>query len=79
MFDIERFLPLDEHRRRMDTLIRDVRSSERAVSVERIYVPGEIEHERRARRLVEGIPLPVALIDELNTIATTLGVAPIDG
>ena len=46
-------MPLDVFRCYVDTLVRDVRSSDRVEGVERIYVPGEIEHERMAERLRE--------------------------
>ncbi len=75
--DPSRFLALDEFRARVDALVRDVRSSERADGVDRIWLPGEPEHERRLARLEQGIPLPAALVDELNGFARELGVAPL--
>ncbi len=75
--DPARFLPLEEFRARVDALVRDVRSSERAAGVERIWLPGEPEHERRAERLRDGIPLPDALLDELRGFARELAVAPL--
>ena len=72
--DPGRFLPVDEFRARVDTLVRDVRSSERAEGVDRIWLPGEPEHARRLSRLEQGIPLPDALIAELNGFAGELGV-----
>ena len=57
----------------MDQLIRDVHSTERAEGVDRIYVPGEIEHENRAERLAKGIPLPVALVEEISAIGADFG------
>jgi L-2-hydroxycarboxylate dehydrogenase (NAD+) len=73
--DIERFVPLPLFRQYMDTLVRDVRSVERADGVDRIYVPGEIEHLRRADRLRDGIPLDPALVTELEALgAGTLAV-----
>lgn len=72
--DVNRFLPLDEFRRRVDELIRDVRGADRAEGVERIYVPGEIEHERRSHRVEHGIPLSAALVEELSRLGDELGV-----
>jgi LDH2 family malate/lactate/ureidoglycolate dehydrogenase len=71
--DVSRFIPLDRFRSYMDTLIRDVRSCERADGVDRIYVPGEIEHLRRAQRLEDGIPLDDALVSELESLGGPLG------
>jgi LDH2 family malate/lactate/ureidoglycolate dehydrogenase len=73
--DIERFIPLDLFRSHMDTLVRDIRSVERANGVDRIYVPGEIEHLRRAERLRDGVPLDPALVAELEG----LGGHPLSG
>ena len=75
--DLERFCGLDRFREQMDQLIRDVHNTERAEGVERIYVPGEIEHENRADRLVSGIPLPVALVEEISAIGAEIGLAPL--
>jgi LDH2 family malate/lactate/ureidoglycolate dehydrogenase len=71
--DPSRFVPIDEFRRRVDVLVRDVRSVERAEGVDRIYVPGEVEHDRRAVRVRDGIPLPAALVTELDALATEVG------
>jgi LDH2 family malate/lactate/ureidoglycolate dehydrogenase len=75
--DPGRFLPLDEFRGRMDALIRDVRGSEPAVGHERVYVPGELEHLRRAQRLREGIPLAPQLLAELEGFGAQLGLGPL--
>ncbi len=48
--DPDRFGGLDQFRQRTDQLIRDVHESERADGVERILVPGELEHHRRIER-----------------------------
>ena len=68
-----RFIPEATFRQYMDTLIRDIRSGEPARGVERIYVPGEIEHLRRAERLADGIPLDDALVTELESLGMPLG------
>lgn len=73
VLDINRFVPEAVFRGYMDTLIRDVRSSERAEGVERIYMPGEIEHLRMDERLRTGIPLDGALVDELERQGDAVG------
>jgi LDH2 family malate/lactate/ureidoglycolate dehydrogenase len=77
--DIERFMPEARFRADIDTLIRDIRSGERASGVDRIYVPGEIEHLRRADRLRDGIPLDDALVDELESLGSPLGLGALVG
>ena len=71
--DPERFVGRDEFRRRTDQLIADVRASAPAEGTTQILVPGELEHHRRKLRLAEGVPLPSAVVDELNTFAARYG------
>jgi LDH2 family malate/lactate/ureidoglycolate dehydrogenase len=73
VLDITRFVPLELFKSYMDTLIEDIRSGERAEGVDRIYVPGEIEHLRMDERLRDGIPLDDALIAELEKLGGELG------
>lgn len=75
--DVSRFLPLDEFRQRTDTLIRDVRDSEPAQGVERVLVPGEIEHRRWLERSKRGVPLPAALLAELEALGAEFGLGAI--
>jgi LDH2 family malate/lactate/ureidoglycolate dehydrogenase len=74
VLDVSRFLPLDQFRVRVDHLIADVHASELAPGTERIYVPGEIEAERREQRRRDGIPLPNTLVTELEEMAAALRV-----
>lgn len=61
------FMPQSQFMARMAQLREEVVHTPRAPGVERIYLPGELEHERREARLREGIPVhddtPVALRD----------------
>ena len=68
------FMPVDSFKARVDDLIRQMRSSERAPGVERIFVPGEPEHENRARHLAEGIPMMTTVLEDLQALADRLGV-----
>jgi L-2-hydroxycarboxylate dehydrogenase (NAD+) len=61
----------------VDTLVRDIRDSERLPGVERIWLPGEQSHGKRAAHEHEGAPLPVALVEDLDRLATRLGIAPL--
>ncbi|MGW0658270.1 Ldh family oxidoreductase [Streptodolium elevatio] len=76
--DPARFMPLPEFTARVDTLVRDLRSGETAEGVDRILVPGQLEHERRRVREESGIPLPAALRAETNAHAAELGVPGLD-
>ncbi|WP_051570946.1 Ldh family oxidoreductase [Cryptosporangium arvum] len=70
--DPGRFLP--DFRNRVDALIRDVHASRPAAGVPRVLVPGELEHARAAQRRRDGIPLPDALVAELDRYASEVGV-----
>ena len=76
--DPVRFPGGDEFGRRMDTLVRDVWSSEPAEGFAQVSVPGDIERTLRARRVREGIPLSPASVAELGRIAGELGVEPLE-
>ncbi len=71
---IDSFIPVSEFRQRVDEIIDMMHSCPRAAGVERIYVPGEIEHETEQRRKAQGIPLSGALRDELVALGAELGV-----
>jgi LDH2 family malate/lactate/ureidoglycolate dehydrogenase len=64
-------------RAEVDTLIRDLRNSEKMPGHERIWLPGEQSHARRIAYARDGIPLPAALVASLATLAGELGVAPL--
>lgn len=64
-------------KQQVDQLVRDIRSSERLPGVDRIWLPGEQSFEKRHRHANGGIPISAALLDELGTLATELGIAPL--
>jgi LDH2 family malate/lactate/ureidoglycolate dehydrogenase len=72
--DVERYMPLDEFKARMDELIDQLHDCPRAPGVERIYVAGEIEHQLQARRLQEGVPIEENVLGELEQVERELGV-----
>lgn len=61
----------------VDTLVRDLRNSEKMPGHERIWLPGEQSHERRIAYARDGIPIPAALAAALGKLASELGVAPL--
>ncbi len=75
--DVETFMPAEQFRGRMDQLVREVRSQPKRPGVERILIPGEIEHEKIAESLHLGMPLPTAGWIELDRLADRLGVRPL--
>jgi LDH2 family malate/lactate/ureidoglycolate dehydrogenase len=69
------FMPLDEYRARMDTLIDRVRSTPRAEGFDEILVAGEPEARQEARRSIAGIPYPAKDLEPLLEDARKAGVA----
>ncbi len=75
--NIEAFQDLQEFKQGMDTLIRDIRNSQRLPGVDRIRLPGEGTHTARADHEKNGIPMPAALLTALNQLASELKIAPL--
>lgn len=72
--DIGAFQPVDEFKRAMDAMIRDLHNARKAKGHDRIYVAGEIEAETAKERTVNGIPLHKNVVRYLNDISRELGV-----
>ncbi len=75
---VELFMPKERFKARVDELIRQIKNAERAPGVERIFLPGELEQERKAVRLREGIPFWPEAQEELEKICREAGVRPSD-
>jgi LDH2 family malate/lactate/ureidoglycolate dehydrogenase len=73
-FDVGAMMPLDEFRDRVDAIIREVHAAPTAPGVARVFVPGEMEWERRRKALAEGIPLPIELREALRKLGSELEV-----
>jgi LDH2 family malate/lactate/ureidoglycolate dehydrogenase len=74
---VDTFCPLDEFKRQVDAVVREMRESERLTGVERIFVPGEQSAEKMRDRTANGIPMPGHLRASLDACARDLGVAPL--
>ena len=73
--NISAFIDIATFKANVDTLVRDIRASERMPGVQRISVPGERSHETRLARAKNGIPIAPALARNLNQVADELGMA----
>jgi LDH2 family malate/lactate/ureidoglycolate dehydrogenase len=69
------FRPLDEFRRDMDRLARELKDSPKAHGQDRIYVHGEKSFARMEKYREEGIPLDPKVVENLKKIGIELGVA----
>ncbi len=74
---IDTFMPVDEFKRGVDQLIRDIRDSRRLPGIERIWLPGEQSHAKLIDRRANGVPVPKALRESLNAVARDLAIVPL--
>ena len=71
--DIQTFTPLAHFIARFESLAREIRNAPRTPGVDRIFLPGEREWERRERALREGIVLPPDVQQNIELLAQDLG------
>jgi LDH2 family malate/lactate/ureidoglycolate dehydrogenase len=72
--DVNAIMPADLFKDRLRQTMAEIRAAPKVKGVGRIYLPGEMEWERREKVLVEGIDLPADVLSELKTLATELGI-----
>ncbi len=68
------FRPLDEFKRDMDRLARELKDSPKAEGQPRIYVAGEKSFAKMAKYRTEGIPLGPKVVENLKQIGSELRV-----
>ena len=64
----------DEIKAAVDTVVRDIRNSARLPGVDRIWLPGEQSHGKRQRYADQGIPVPLAVKQDLDALSEQLQV-----
>jgi LDH2 family malate/lactate/ureidoglycolate dehydrogenase len=72
---VDNFQPVESFKQEMDRVIREIRASERMEGVDRIWLPGEIEHYRIRERLKNGIPLAPIVVLNLRQLAAELNLS----
>lgn len=72
---IDAFRPAAQFKHSMDEWIETFRSAKPAAGQQRVYIPGDIEREKRARIMQDGISLLGAVKEDLIVIGGELGVA----
>jgi LDH2 family malate/lactate/ureidoglycolate dehydrogenase len=77
VIDLRAFGDPADFKARVDTVIRDLRGSERMPGVDRIWLPGEQSHLRRQRYRAEGIPISAGVVADLAALAAELGIEPL--
>jgi LDH2 family malate/lactate/ureidoglycolate dehydrogenase len=72
--DVARFVGLDVFKAQADRHFASLRASKRLPGVDSIRLPGDRRRECRAERLRDGVPVPAALLAQLDAVADELGV-----
>jgi LDH2 family malate/lactate/ureidoglycolate dehydrogenase len=73
--NIGAILPIDSFKARIDSMILQIRQAPTATGSDRIYMPGEIEWEKRDNALKSGISLPDPVISSLRQAGQESGIA----
>ncbi len=71
--DAPAMMAADLFQERMDGLIDEIHAAPKAQGAERIYLPGEMEWERRESALLQGMQLPAYVLDSLAGLAQDTG------
>jgi LDH2 family malate/lactate/ureidoglycolate dehydrogenase len=69
---VDNFQSIETFKQEMDRAIREIRESQRMEGVDRIWLPGEIEHCRIIERRERGIPLAPIVVANLRQLAAEL-------
>jgi ureidoglycolate dehydrogenase (NAD+) len=69
-------LPFQSFEQRVEEMIQQLRDAPKAKGSDRIFVPGEIEWEKRENSMKYGIPLPDAVVASLHRAGEECGIDP---
>lgn len=75
--DVGAMMPLAEFHARMDAVCKEIKGASRAKGGT-IFLPGEIEWNKRERALTEGIVMPEDVLISLRGLAADSGLNPAD-
>ena len=78
IIDPSAFGDITEFKQNVDTLVRELRESDRMPGVDRIWLPGEQSHEKRLSNEAHGIVLAPSLMKQLNDLAAQLNIKPLN-
>lgn len=72
--NVAAFIPVSEFKTNMDAIISDIKNVTPAKGIDEIFLPGEIELRKKAKRLAEGITISDAVLDDLRKEGETAGI-----
>jgi LDH2 family malate/lactate/ureidoglycolate dehydrogenase len=78
IIDPSAFGDITEFKQNVDTLVRELRGTERMPGVDRIWLPGEQSHEKRLSNEAHGMVMAPSLMKKLNDLATQLNIKPLN-
>ena len=67
--DFASMMPREEFFQRMRQMTEEIQNAPKADNAQKIYLPGEIEHEKRDKSLIEGLFLPDYVLVNLHSLA----------
>ncbi len=76
--DIEHFVPLEDFKRTVGSILRALRAAEKAPGAERIYTAGEKAHLATVRAYERGIPLNDSVQRDLKFLRDELGITEVE-
>ncbi len=74
--DVEKFMPLDEFRNRMDSMIEQISESPKAEGQNKIYIHGEKEYYNAINNEKEGVPVTNVVYESLAQLGKEKGITP---
>ena len=75
---VELFRPLDEFKKTIDSMFKEIKGSKKLPGKKRIYIAGEKEFETENRRKKEGVPISLQLFEYMNSLKDTLEIERFD-
>ncbi len=75
VIDVGKMIPVPFFKERLAQMCQEIKAVPLATGSSGIFIPGEIEAGKRARRLAEGIPIAPGVVRELEGVAADLGIS----
>lgn len=77
VIDPAAFGDIQDFKRNVDQLVRELRGAQRMPGVERIWLPGEQSHQKRIDHEKQGVLLAPSLVKQLHELASQLAISPL--
>ena len=74
VINIEKFIPVENFKSMVDKMIREIKDSPKGKNTKEIFLPGEIEYNIQQKRLNEGIPITMPVLEDLKELGKAYSV-----